>query len=103
MSDVEKKITEEELKKIKDHQLTMNNLLRDIGHVENQKHLLLHDYAGLIKDNEDHKKELEEKYGFAAVDDDRRANEDYFYAAMGGEAIKEMLSMSNRMELMKEL
>ena len=68
MSDVEKKITEEELKKIKDHQLTMNNLLRDIGHVENQKHLLLHDYAGLIKDNEDHKKELEEKYGAVTID-----------------------------------
>ena len=68
MSNVEKKITEEELKKIKDHQLTMNNLLRDIGHVENQKHLLLHDYAGLIKDNEDHKKELEEKYGAVTID-----------------------------------
>ena len=68
MSDVEKKITEEELKKIKDHQLAMNNLLRDIGHVENQKHLLLHDYAGLIKDNEDHKKELEEKYGAVTID-----------------------------------
>ena len=68
MSNVQKKITEEELKKIKDHQLTMNNLLRDIGHVENQKHLLLHDYAGLIKDNEDHKKELEEKYGAVTID-----------------------------------
>ena len=68
MSNVEKKITEEDLKKIKDHQLTMNNLLRDIGHVENQKHLLLHDYAGLIKDNEDHKKELEEKYGAVTID-----------------------------------
>jgi len=68
MSNVEKKITEEELKKIKDHQLTMNNLLRDIGHVENQKHLLLHDYAGLIKENEDHKKELEEKYGAVTID-----------------------------------
>ena len=50
MKNVEKKITEDELKKIKDHQLTMNNVLRDIGNVENQKHLLLHDYAGLIKD-----------------------------------------------------
>ena len=54
--------------KIKDHQLTRHNLLRDIGHVENQKHLLLHDYAGLIKDNEDHKKELEEKYGAVTID-----------------------------------
>ena len=68
MSNVEKKITEEELKKIKDHQLAMNNLLRDIGHFENQKHLLLHDYAGLIKENEDHKKELEEKYGAVTID-----------------------------------
>jgi len=68
MKNVEKKITEDELKKIKDHQLTMNNVLRDIGNVENQKHLLLHDYAGLIKDNEDHKKELEEKYGAVSID-----------------------------------
>ena len=47
--------------------------------------------------------ELESKFGFSAVDDERRDNEDYFYAAMGGEAIKEMLSRINIMELKKEL
>ena len=52
---------------------------------------------------EDEYIELEEKYGFSAVDDERRDNEDYFYAAMGGEAIKEMLSRINIMELKKEL
>ena len=68
MENVEKKITEEQLKKIKDHQLKMNNLLRDIGQVENQKHLFLHDYAGLIKENEDFKKELEGIYGAITID-----------------------------------
>ncbi len=52
---------------------------------------------------EDEYLELEAKYGFSAVDDERRDNEDYFYAAMGGEAIKEMLSRINIMELKKEL
>ena len=52
---------------------------------------------------EDEYLELEEKYGFSAVDDERRDNEDYFYAAMGGEAIKEMLSRINILELKKEL
>ncbi len=52
---------------------------------------------------EDEYLELEQKYGFSAVDDERRDNEDYFYAAMGGEAIKEMLSRINIMELKKEL
>ena len=33
----------------------------------------------------------------------KRENDDYFYAAMGGEAIKEMLSRINIMELKKEL
>ena len=36
---------------------------------------------------EDEYLELEQKYGFSAVDEERRDNEDYFYAAMGGEAI----------------
>ena len=68
MKNVEQKITEDQLKKIKDHQLKMNNLLRDIGQVENQKHLFLHDYATLISKNEEFKKELEEIYGAITID-----------------------------------
>ena len=40
---------------------------------------------------EDEYLELEEKFGFMAVSEDKRENDEYFYAAMGGEAIKEML------------
>ena len=48
---------------------------------------------------EDEYLELEEQYGYAAVSEEKRENDEYFYAAMGGEAIKEMLSRINIMEL----
>ncbi len=47
--------------------------------------------------------ELEQLYGFDAVGEDERDNEDYFYAAMGGEAMKETLSRINLVELKREL
>ena len=52
---------------------------------------------------EDEYLELEEQYGYASVSEEKRENDEYFYAAMGGEAIKEMLSRINIMELKKEL
>ena len=52
---------------------------------------------------EDEYLELEEQYGYAAVSEEKRENDEYFYAAMGGEAIKEMLIRINIMELKKEL
>ena len=52
---------------------------------------------------EDEYLELEEQFGYAAVSEEKRENDEYFYAAMGGEAIKEMLSRINIMELKKEL
>ena len=42
--------------------------------------------------DEDEYLDLEEQFGYLAVSDDDRDNENYFYAAMGGEAMKEMLS-----------
>ena len=47
--------------------------------------------------------ELERKFGFDAVSDEERDNDDFFYAAMGGEALKEMLSRMNLVELRREL
>jgi len=47
--------------------------------------------------------ELEQDYGYFAVTEEERDNEDYFYAAMGGEAIKEVLARINLTELQKEL
>jgi vacuolar-type H+-ATPase subunit D/Vma8 len=64
----EKKVTEEQLAKIKDQQLSMSNKLRDVGFLEQQKHVLLHEYAGLAQEMEDYKKELEKEYGAISVD-----------------------------------
>ena len=47
--------------------------------------------------------ELEKLYGFDAVGEEERDNEDFFYATMGGEALKEMLSRMNLVELRREL
>jgi vacuolar-type H+-ATPase subunit D/Vma8 len=64
----EKKVTEEQLAKIKDQQLSMSNKLRDVGFLEQQKHVLLHEYAGVASDMEEYKKELEKEYGAISVD-----------------------------------
>ncbi len=68
MKKVEKKVTEEQLAKIKENQTAMNNKLRDLGFLENQKHILLHEFAGLTQDSDDHKKELEKEYGAVSID-----------------------------------
>ncbi len=47
--------------------------------------------------------ELEREYGFDAVSEEDRDNEDFFYAAMGGEALKEMLSRMNLVELRRDM
>ena len=47
--------------------------------------------------------ELEREFGLYAVSEEERDNEDFFYATMGGEAIKEMLSRINLFELKKSL
>ena len=52
---------------------------------------------------EDEYLELEEQFGYMAVTDEDRDNENYFYATMGGEAMKEMLSRLNIIELKNEL
>ena len=53
--------------------------------------------------DEDEYIELENQYGYMAVSEEDRDNEDYFYAAMGGEAMKEMLIRINIMNLKREL
>ena len=47
--------------------------------------------------------EAEEAYGFYAVSEEERDNEEYFYAAMGGEALKEILTRLNLNDLKNEL
>jgi len=53
--------------------------------------------------DEDEYFELEREFGFYAVSEEERDNDDFFYATMGGEAIKEMLSRINLFELKKSL
>ena len=53
--------------------------------------------------DEDEYLEIDEQFGYAGVSDEDRDNDNYFYAAMGGEAMKEMLSRINIVELKTEL
>ena len=41
---------------------------------------------------EDEYFDYEDQFGYMAVSEDDRDNDNYFYAIMGGEAMKEMLS-----------
>ena len=58
-----RKITEEQLEVITNHQKDLNKSLTNIGFLETQKHSLLHEYAGVVEDIEKYKKELEDIYG----------------------------------------
>ena len=57
------KITEEELKTIKDQQEKTAKILGEIGYLETQKHALLHNIADINGETNDFKHNLEEKYG----------------------------------------
>jgi len=57
------KITDEELKTIKDQQERIAKLLGEIGYFETQKHALLHNIADINVETNDFKHNLEEKYG----------------------------------------
>ena len=57
------KVTAEELKEIQDYQAALYKVTTDIGVLETQKHALLHEMAGVNKDQEKFKKVLEQKYG----------------------------------------
>ena len=46
--------------------------------------------------------DLEKEYGYFAVSDEEKDNEDHFYSAMGGEAIKEALARLNMSELRQQ-
>ena len=52
---------------------------------------------------EDEYIDIEHQFGYMAVSEEDRDNENYFYATMGGEAMKEMLSRINIMGLKSEL
>ena len=56
-------ITEEQLDVIKKQQAEIAQLLRDIGYLDTQKHVLNHKYAGVVEEMEKFKAELEKEYG----------------------------------------
>jgi len=58
-----KKITEDQLETIRDHQQKLSKTVTNIGFLETQKHGLLHEYAGVVDDIEKYKVELEKEYG----------------------------------------
>jgi vacuolar-type H+-ATPase subunit D/Vma8 len=62
------KITEKELELIKNQQEKLKSILNDIGLLEAQKHGLLHEIANINSEIEEHKVELEKKYGAIQVD-----------------------------------
>jgi len=62
------KITEEELKTLKEQEQKKAAIIHDLGVLETQKHSLNHFFSQVVKENEDSKKELEEKYGKISVD-----------------------------------
>jgi len=57
------KIKEEQLSKIQEQQKSLNQILNEVGYLEAQKHGLLHQFAGINKEVEDFKSELESEYG----------------------------------------
>jgi len=65
---MENKITDEQLKTIKDHQNKTNNILHQLGYLESQKHGLLHELAGVNQDVEEFKNSLEKEYGAINID-----------------------------------
>jgi hypothetical protein len=57
------KVTAEELEKIKTQQEKLNSVITNLGVLETRKHAMLHEIAGINKDIETTKVELEESYG----------------------------------------
>ena len=57
------KIKEEQLSKIQEQQQSLNQILNEVGYLEAQQHALLHKFAGINRDVEDYKTELNKEYG----------------------------------------
>jgi len=56
-------ITADQLDVIKKQQSEIAQILRDIGYIETQKHVLNHKYAGVVEEMEKFKAKLEKEYG----------------------------------------
>ena len=57
------KIEEKELEVLQEQEKKKGAILHDLGLLDTQLHSLMHIYADLMKEQQDSKTELEEKYG----------------------------------------
>ena len=57
------KIEEKELEVLQEQEKKKGAILHDLGLLDTQRHSLMHIYADLMKEQQDSKTELEEKYG----------------------------------------
>ncbi len=62
------KITDKQLETLQDHNTKLSEILTQIGVLESNKHAFLHEIAGVNKDLEEFKKDLEEEYGAINID-----------------------------------
>ena len=62
------KITDKQLETLQDHNTKLSEILTKIGVLESNKHAFLHEIAGINKDLEEFKKDLEEEYGAINID-----------------------------------
>ena len=67
MEKVENKITKEELDTVQEQHSKLNLCLNRIGLLSAQHHALLHELAGINKEIDDNKAELEGKYGEVSI------------------------------------
>jgi S-adenosylmethionine hydrolase len=61
------KLTEEELKILQDKMATMRAIKEQVGDIEGQKHLLLHQLVKVQNEMQDHQILLKDKYGNMSV------------------------------------
>ena len=61
------KLTEEELKILQEKMATMRAIKEQIGDIEGQKHLLLHQLVKVQNEMQDHQILLKDKYGNMSV------------------------------------
>jgi|TARA_R110000772_G_scaffold99813_2_gene199780 hypothetical protein len=62
------KITDKQLETLQGHNTKLSEIITQIGVLESNKHALLHEIAGVNKDLEEFKKDLEGEYGAINID-----------------------------------
>ncbi len=61
------KITDKQLKKLQENISKLNQYNLQLGQIESQKHLLLHETANVQKELNEYQKTLEDEYGKVSI------------------------------------